>query len=140
MKLAGRDAGQICIVIKKVDSTFVMIDGQTRRRKCNIKHLEPLDKTFDVNDDATHDEIKEIFKKMNIELKDKKSKNTKPRQKKQHKQKEKPVKKEATPKKKTEANKKPKATVKKDSASKPVISKPKSEVTSDTKSTVDKKD
>ena len=42
IKIAGRDAGNICIVIDKIDENYVLIDGNVRRRKCNIAHLEPL--------------------------------------------------------------------------------------------------
>ncbi|PIY59994.1 50S ribosomal protein L14e, partial [Candidatus Woesearchaeota archaeon CG_4_10_14_0_8_um_filter_47_5] len=48
MKIAGRDANRICVVVEVIDEHFVMIDGQTRRRKCNILHLEPLQKTVDI--------------------------------------------------------------------------------------------
>ncbi len=42
LKIAGRDAGMKAVVVEKLDKEFVLIDGQVRRRKCNIKHLEPL--------------------------------------------------------------------------------------------------
>jgi len=42
VKIAGRDAGQTAIVIDVIDDNYVLIDGNVRRKKCNIKHLEPL--------------------------------------------------------------------------------------------------
>src|SRR3989344_3996604 len=42
LKTAGRDAGMKCVIVDILDDKFVLIDGQTRRRKCNILHLEPL--------------------------------------------------------------------------------------------------
>jgi len=42
IKLAGRDAGKKCVVVDVIDDVYVLIDGQTRRRKCNVAHLEPL--------------------------------------------------------------------------------------------------
>ena len=42
IKLAGRDAGKKCVIVGILDDKTVMIDGETRRRKCNILHLEPL--------------------------------------------------------------------------------------------------
>ena len=42
IKTAGRDAGLKCIIVDILDDKFVLIDGETRRRKCNILHLEPL--------------------------------------------------------------------------------------------------
>jgi len=93
VKIAGRDAGKTCVIIKKIDNVFVMIDGETRRRKCNLKHLEPLDKTLNVNEDASHKEVITLFKeKLKIEIKETKPKKAKSRQRKQHIKKEKPVK------------------------------------------------
>ena len=93
VKIAGRDAGKTCVIIKKIDNVFVMIDGETRRRKCNLKHLEPLDKTLNVNEDASHKEVITLFKeKLKIEIKETKPKKAKPRQRKQHIKKEKPIK------------------------------------------------
>ena len=48
VKIAGRDAGLKCAVIEILDKNTVLIDGQTRRRKCNIRHLEPLKEKIDL--------------------------------------------------------------------------------------------
>ncbi len=48
MKIAGRDARKKCVVVEVIDSIYVTIDGETRRRKCNIAHLEPLDVVVDI--------------------------------------------------------------------------------------------
>ncbi len=75
IKIAGRDAGKKCIIIDILDNKFVLIDGETRRRKCNILHLEPLDKVIQINKNADHNEIIKVFKdELNIELKEKKPK------------------------------------------------------------------
>ena len=39
VKIAGRDAGKKCVVVDVVNDNTVLIDGETRRRNCNIKHL-----------------------------------------------------------------------------------------------------
>lgn len=57
VKLAGRDAGKKCAVIDIVDDRHVMIDGETRRRKCNIAHLEPTLKTVQLSQKASHDDV-----------------------------------------------------------------------------------
>lgn len=57
MKIAGRDAGKIGVVIKLIDDKFVMIDGFTRRKKVNIKHLVPLKKTINIKEEAKREEI-----------------------------------------------------------------------------------
>ena len=66
IKTAGRDAGKYCIIIEKIDNTFVLIDGQVRRKKCNIKHLEPLDKVIDIKKDASHEHVIKALAKLNI--------------------------------------------------------------------------
>ena len=57
IKLAGRDANQHCVVVDNLDSNFVLIDGNVRRRKCNIKHLEPLDQVLKIKKKAPHSEV-----------------------------------------------------------------------------------
>ncbi|MBI5393238.1 50S ribosomal protein L14e [Candidatus Woesearchaeota archaeon] len=54
-KIAGRDSNCKCVIVDVFDSNYVLIDGQTRRRKCNIDHLEPLPQTVAVDKNASHD-------------------------------------------------------------------------------------
>ena len=68
-KIAGRDAGKYCAVIKRIDSTYVEIDGQTRRRKCNISHLEPLDKTISIKENASSDVVAKALTELGFETK-----------------------------------------------------------------------
>ena len=112
VKIAGRDAGLKCVIVEVLDKNFVMIDGQTRRRKCNVLHLEPLDKTVDIKPKASHDEIAEEFSKLQIEVKDRKSKKAAERPRKVRKKKEKPAEPEALAKK-VEKEEKPKKAAKK---------------------------
>ena len=79
-KIAGRDAGKKCVIIDVLDDRFVIIDGETRRRKCNVKHIEPSDNLIKISKKASHEEVKSEFKKLGIEIKD-----TKPRPKKEKK-------------------------------------------------------
>ena len=76
VKLAGRDARKKCVVIEVIDDNFVMIDGQTRRKKCNIRHLEPLDKVLKVKKAASHKEVVDALKKEKIKVVDPKTKKT----------------------------------------------------------------
>jgi large subunit ribosomal protein L14e len=57
LKIAGRDANKYCVIINTIDSNFVEIDGQTRRRKCNIDHLEPLNKIADIKKNASNKDV-----------------------------------------------------------------------------------
>jgi len=72
VKIAGRDANKKCIIIDKIDNNFVLIDGQTRRRKCNVAHLEPLDKVVKIKKNASNADVLKALKKLNIEIKEKK--------------------------------------------------------------------
>jgi large subunit ribosomal protein L14e len=74
MKIAGRDGGKKCIIIAKIDDHTVLVDGETRRKKTNVLHLEPLLKTSDIAESASHEEIMKIFKDEGIEIPSKKPK------------------------------------------------------------------
>lgn len=74
MKIAGRDAGMKCIIVDVIDDHYVMIDGQTRRRKCNIKHLEPLAQIVQITKNAPAPEIVRVLKELNIIVEEKKPK------------------------------------------------------------------
>ncbi len=87
IKTAGRDAGLKCVIVDILDDKFVLIDGKTRRRKCNILHLEPLKDVIKIKKKASHEDIKEEFEKLDL-----KARETKPKEKK-----ERPRKKKKTP-------------------------------------------
>lgn len=74
VKIAGRDAGKKCVVIDTIDKNSVLIDGETRRRKCNLSHLEPLDKIITIKKNISHEEIKNEFEKLGLKVLDTKSK------------------------------------------------------------------
>lgn len=62
MKIAGREAGRYCTVVKKVDTHFVEVTGPeaatgVRRRKCNINHLEPLSDMIELKDGASDEQV-----------------------------------------------------------------------------------
>jgi len=85
VKIAGRDAGKTGIVVDSLDENSVLIDGQTRRKKCNIKHLEPLPQVIKIKKGASHTEVKAEFKKIGLEVLDAKPKESAERPKKQKK-------------------------------------------------------
>jgi len=66
VKIAGRDAGLKCVIVDILNDKFVLIDGQTRRRKCNILHLEPLKVVINVKKNASHEDIKKEFGKLKL--------------------------------------------------------------------------
>lgn len=87
VKTAGRDSRKQCVVVDVLDDNYVMIDGETRRRKCNIKHLEPLKEKISIKKGDSHDKILAEFKKLGVEIKDSTPKKAGERPKKQKKQK-----------------------------------------------------
>ena len=82
VKIAGRDAGLKCVIVDIDDKGFLLIDGQTRRRKCNPRHLEPLNQTLELKKGAAHTLVVGAFKKLDIEIKETKAKPSKERPKK----------------------------------------------------------
>lgn len=44
IKTLGREAGNTCVIVEVLDKNFVVIDGSVKRRRCNLKHVEPTDK------------------------------------------------------------------------------------------------
>ena len=96
VKIAGRDAGRKCVVVEQVDKTFVIVDGNVRRKKVNMKHLEPLAEMVDLKDKISHADVSSAFKKLGLDVWEKKSKQVAERPKKQKVKKVKSVKKEAS--------------------------------------------
>lgn len=88
IKIAGRDAGKTCVVVDVLDERTVLIDGQTRRRNCNVLHLDPTSRTLPIKKNASQEEVISAFKKENLVITPKKSKKPVERPKKIRKQKE----------------------------------------------------
>ena len=63
LKLLGREAGYLCVVVEIIDASFALIDGlNVRRRRCNFKHLIPTkDKPLDIKAGATTAAIKKAI-------------------------------------------------------------------------------
>ena len=114
VKTAGRDSKHKCVIVDIVDDNFVLIDGDIRRKRCNIKHLEPLDNVIKIKKGASHDIVVSEFKKSKLPILSKKSKPKTERPRKVRKKKEKVVEEEKTKaKSEKKAEKKP-ATKKKE--------------------------
>jgi large subunit ribosomal protein L14e len=78
VKIAGRDAGLRCVIVDVLDQNFVLIDGETRRRKCNIAHLEPLSTTVELAKSASHGQVAEALQQHGIAARMTKPKQAKP--------------------------------------------------------------
>lgn len=92
VKLAGRDAGKKCVIVDNVDKNTVVIDGETRRKNCNIIHLEPLNQLLKIKKNASHQEVLDVLSKEGIKVRLTKPKKATERPKKQKIIKEKLVK------------------------------------------------
>ncbi len=72
VKLAGREAGRKCVIVDIIDDNFVLITGPkeltgVKRRRVNIKHIEPLDKVVNIKKGASDEEVLEAIKVAGLE-------------------------------------------------------------------------
>lgn len=59
MKLAGHEAGEKCVIVDVIDRAHVLVSGpNVKRRRCNIKHLEPLPNKLEIAKGASDEEVK----------------------------------------------------------------------------------
>ncbi|MCP3681160.1 MAG: 50S ribosomal protein L14e [bacterium] len=105
VKLAGREAGKKCVIVEIIDDSFVTIDGQVKRKRCNIRHLEPLKDVVKIKDKASTADVAAELKKLGIEVTTSKTKPKTDRPKKVRRVKEKAPKKEKKAVKKEEPKK-----------------------------------
>jgi large subunit ribosomal protein L14e len=62
VKVAGREAGRKCVIVDIIDENFVLVTGPkqltgVKRRRSNIKHLEPTDKVVKIRRGASDEEV-----------------------------------------------------------------------------------
>jgi len=97
IKTSGRDGNNYCIVVDKIDNNLVLIDGNVRRKKCNLKHLEPI-KKLDVKKGATTEAIYKVLEAEGITIRQKgRARKPAEKPKKTRKKKEKPVREKKSP-------------------------------------------
>jgi len=101
IKIAGRDANRKCVIVDILDDNLVLIDGNVRRRKCNINHLELLGETIKIKKGASHDIVKQEFKKLKLDVWETKPKKVGEKPKKLRKKERKEIKEKEEPKKKS---------------------------------------
>lgn len=71
MKTLGREAGRKCVIVDIIDKNFVLITGpkefsKVRRRRANIRHLEPTEMRIEIKRGASDDEVLDALKKANL--------------------------------------------------------------------------
>lgn len=61
VKISGREAGEKCVIVEVIDDKFVEVVGTNiKNRRCNIKHLEPVDQTIEIKSDNVEEIKKEL--------------------------------------------------------------------------------
>jgi len=68
IKLAGREGKRYCVIVDRIDNHNVLIDGNVRRKKCNISHLEILPKKLDIKKGAPTSEVQRAMEKEGIKV------------------------------------------------------------------------
>ena len=116
IKIAGRDAGKKCVIVDTLTNNFVLVDGQTRRRKCNTRHLEPTTQVLSIKKGASSAEVQKVLESASIPVVQRHAKQKSKRPTKQRKQ--------AKPKTKQKEAATPDQPKPKESVVKPVESKP----------------
>jgi large subunit ribosomal protein L14e len=70
--LAGRRAGQKVVVVDVVDRNFVLVTGaglnKVKRRRMNVKHLEPLPEKVSIERGADDEAVKAALEEAGISL------------------------------------------------------------------------
>lgn len=65
VKIAGREAGEKCVIVEVIDDKFVEVVGTSiKNRRCNIRHLEPIDQIVEIKSE----DIEEIKKELQAAL------------------------------------------------------------------------
>jgi large subunit ribosomal protein L14e len=62
VKLNGRETGLKCVIVDVIDKNFVLVTGPqklsgVRRRRTNVKHLEPTEDTLEIKKGASDEDV-----------------------------------------------------------------------------------
>ena len=62
VKIAGRESGRKCVIVDIIDGNFVLITGPkaltgVKRRRANIRHLEPTEAKVEIRRGADDEEV-----------------------------------------------------------------------------------
>lgn len=66
IKTLGRETGSYCVIVDEMEGRFVVVTGpkhlsNVRRRKCNIRHLEPLETVILIEKGADDDAVEKAL-------------------------------------------------------------------------------
>ena len=79
-KLAGRDAGNVAVIVDIDAKGKLLLDGNVRRRAVNAAHVVPMEKTISITKGASHDVVVKEFEKLGLETRTTKPKPAAPAQ------------------------------------------------------------
>ncbi len=62
VKIAGREAGQKCVIVDLIDKNFVLVTGPpkitgVKRRRVNVNHIEPTERKIKIKRGDGDEEI-----------------------------------------------------------------------------------
>jgi len=71
VKVAGREAGRKCVIVDIIDDNFVLITGPkgltgVKRRRANVKHLEPTPLKINISKGASDEEVMKALEVANL--------------------------------------------------------------------------
>ncbi len=70
MKTMGRETGEACIVLEKIDDSFVTIAGpRVKKRRCNVAHLEATGNNLKIKANASREDAIDALVKAKIVVK-----------------------------------------------------------------------
>jgi len=66
VKMQGREAGKRCVIVEVIDESFVLVTGPkavsgVKRRRANVKHLQPLEDLLQISKGASEEEIIDLL-------------------------------------------------------------------------------
>lgn len=74
VKTVGRESGSYCVVVEQDEGRYVVVTGPkrlsgVRRRRVNVRHLEPLEVKIEIKDGASDEEVENAIKEAGLEEK-----------------------------------------------------------------------
>jgi len=71
VKLAGREAGRKCVIVDIIDEKYVLITGPksltgVKRRRVNVKHIEPTPLKINISKGASDEEVLKALQEANL--------------------------------------------------------------------------
>ncbi len=71
VKTRGREAGRKCVIVDLIDDRFVLITGPkditgVKRRRVNIKHIEPTPLKIEIKPGASDEEVKKALEEQGL--------------------------------------------------------------------------